>query len=112
MALAELELLPRIPWDQGFHAHWTPGEAGAQRRLEQFTADAIGRYTTQRDQPAASATSGLSPHLHFGELSPRSALAAAREAIPDCPGRDALAQQIEGVSRSLVTGLSARTVAA
>ncbi len=44
---------------------------------------------------------------HFEEL-----LAAAREAIPDCPGRDALAQQIEAVSRSLVTGLSARTVAA
>ena len=44
---------------------------------------------------------------HFEEL-----LEAARDAIPDCPGRDALAQQIEGVSRSLVTGLSARTVAA
>ena len=44
---------------------------------------------------------------HFEEL-----LAAARAAIPDCPGREALAQQIEGVSRSLVTGLSARTVAA
>lgn len=80
LALAELELLPRIPWDQGFHGHWTPGEPGAQRRLEQFAAGAIARYTTQRDQPAASATSGLSPHLHFGELSPRSALAAAREA--------------------------------
>ena len=44
---------------------------------------------------------------HFDEL-----LEAARDAIPDCPGRDALAKQIEGVSRSLVTGLSARTVAA
>ncbi len=44
---------------------------------------------------------------HFEEL-----LDAARDAIPDCPGRDALAKQIEGVSRSLVTGLSARTVAA
>ncbi|MCX7350432.1 MAG: polyprenyl synthetase family protein [Alphaproteobacteria bacterium] len=44
---------------------------------------------------------------HFEEL-----LEAARAAIPDCPGREALAQQIEGVSRSLVTGLSARTVAA
>lgn len=44
---------------------------------------------------------------HFEEL-----LAAAGAAIPDCPGRDALAQQIEAVSRSLVTGLTARTVAA
>lgn len=44
---------------------------------------------------------------HFEAL-----LEAARAAIPDCPGREALAKQIEGVSRSLVTGLSARTVAA
>jgi geranylgeranyl diphosphate synthase type II len=44
---------------------------------------------------------------HFEEL-----LAAARNAIPDCPGREALAQQIEGVSRSLVTGLSARSTVA
>jgi len=39
-------------------------------------------------------------------------LEAARNAIPDCPGREALAQQIEGVSRSLVTGLSARSTVA
>jgi geranylgeranyl diphosphate synthase type II len=44
---------------------------------------------------------------HFEEL-----LEAARNAIPDCPGREALAQQIEGVSRSLVTGLSSRSTAA
>jgi hypothetical protein len=39
-------------------------------------------------------------------------LEAARNSIPDCPGREALAQQIEGVSRSLVTGLSSRSTAA
>lgn len=80
LSLAALELLPRIPWDEGFYQHWTPGEAGARQRLEQFAAGAIGRYKEQRDQPAVLATSGLSPHLHFGELSPRSALLAAREA--------------------------------
>ncbi|ROH93440.1 deoxyribodipyrimidine photo-lyase [Stagnimonas aquatica] len=80
LSIAELNLLPRIPWDEGFYPHWTPGEAGARQRLEQFAASAIGRYKEQRDQPAVPATSGLSPHLHFGELSPRSALLAAREA--------------------------------
>ena len=44
---------------------------------------------------------------HFEEL-----LEAARNAIPDCPGREALAQQIEGLSRSLVIGLSARSTVA
>ena len=44
---------------------------------------------------------------HFEEL-----LDEAMAAIPPCPGADQLGKQIVGVSRSLVTGLSARTVAA
>ena len=44
---------------------------------------------------------------HFEEL-----LDEAMAAIPACPGRDQLGLQITGVSRSLVTGLSSRTVAA
>lgn len=44
---------------------------------------------------------------HFEEL-----LDEAMEAIPACPGREQLGMQITGVSRSLVTGLSSRTVAA
>lgn len=44
---------------------------------------------------------------HFEEL-----LAEAMAAIPPCPGAEQLGKQITGVSRSLVTGLSARTAAA
>ncbi|WP_421694612.1 polyprenyl synthetase family protein [Aestuariivirga sp.] len=44
---------------------------------------------------------------HFEEL-----LELARAAIPPCPGAEPLGRQIEAVSRSLVTGLSARTAAA
>lgn len=44
---------------------------------------------------------------HFEEL-----LDEAMAAIPACPGREQLGMQITGVSRSLVTGLSSRTVAA
>jgi geranylgeranyl diphosphate synthase type II len=44
---------------------------------------------------------------HFEEL-----LEEAMAAIPACPGREQLGMQITGVSRSLVTGLSSRTVAA
>jgi hypothetical protein len=39
-------------------------------------------------------------------------LAEALAAIPPCPGAVPLAHQIEAVSKSLVTGLSARTAAA
>ncbi len=69
--LADLKLLPRINWDQGFYPHWTPGAAGAQEALEQFTGAALEGYAGERDRPDRPGTSRLSPHLHFGELSPR-----------------------------------------
>lgn len=87
IAVEALALLPRIPWDGGFREHWQPGEAGALAALQRFAADPIRRYKEQRDLPAVPATSALSPHLHFGELSPRTALAAARDAAREAgPG--------------------------
>jgi deoxyribodipyrimidine photo-lyase len=70
----DLALLPRAPeprWDSGFDAHWQPGEAGAQALLEAFTDGALRGYAGQRDLPDRVGTSRLSPHLHFGEISPR-----------------------------------------
>ncbi len=71
LPLAALELLPRIAWADGLAASWQPGEAGAQELLEIFADDAIGDYAHARDLPARHGTSRLSPHLHFGEISPR-----------------------------------------
>lgn len=48
--------------------HWTPGEAGARERLAQLD---LTNYAEKRDIPALNATSLLSPHLRFGEVSPR-----------------------------------------
>lgn len=67
---------PRIPWDAGLRSTWTPGEAGAQGRLERFLDTTLADYTTGRDFPDRPGTSGLSPHLHFGELGPRQIAAA------------------------------------
>lgn len=66
-----LDLLPTIRWDTDFPTYWQPGEAGAQARLQQFVEQPIHRYDTDRDFPAINGTSGLSAHLHFGEISPR-----------------------------------------
>jgi len=71
MPLESLALLPRISWDSGLREAWTPGEQGAQEMLELFGDDAIGDYVQARDLPARHGTSRLSPHLHFGEISPR-----------------------------------------
>ncbi len=71
LILDDLKLLPTIPWDAEFGSAWTPGEEGAQKRLAQFAARSMADYAEGRDRPAEDGTSRLSPHLHFGELSPR-----------------------------------------
>jgi deoxyribodipyrimidine photo-lyase len=76
LSLDALKLLPTIAWDAAFPEHWTPGEAGALARLDGFVDDAVNHYRATRDLPAVPGTSGLSPHLHFGEISPQQALAA------------------------------------
>jgi deoxyribodipyrimidine photo-lyase len=79
--LAQLDLLPQKPdWADGLRASWTPGEAGARKRLGAFLATAIADYAAQRDHPARPSVSRLSPHLRFGEISPRQIVAAVREA--------------------------------
>lgn len=71
LPLAQLELLPRVDWAGGLRDTWQPGEAGAQELLEIFGDDAISDYAKARDLPGRHGTSRLSPHLHFGEISPR-----------------------------------------
>ena len=69
-ALEDWGLLPRAPdWAGGMRAEWTPGEAGACARLEAF-AEHAAKYAAARNLPAIEGTSRLSPHLHFGEISP------------------------------------------
>ncbi|HUO95894.1 MAG TPA: deoxyribodipyrimidine photo-lyase [Steroidobacteraceae bacterium] len=82
--LDALRLLPRVRWDGAFARLWRPGEAGALARLEAFVAEGLAGYAEWRDRPDLPATSRLSPHLHFGELSPRQVLAAV-----GAGGRDA-----------------------
>ncbi|MGN6479734.1 cryptochrome/photolyase family protein [Luteibacter sp.] len=70
VSIDSLGLLPELDWAKGFH-EWTPGEEGAQEMLSLFADDAVGHYSEGRDLPARHGTSRLSPHLHFGEISPR-----------------------------------------
>ena len=69
-ALKSWKLLPTRPnWAKGF-VDWTPGEKAAQDALYDFLDD-VGEYGTARDLPDRDGTSRLSPHLHWGEISPR-----------------------------------------
>ncbi|TXH04453.1 MAG: deoxyribodipyrimidine photo-lyase [Nevskiaceae bacterium] len=78
LPLNALGLLPKIAWDDGLYAYCRPGEAAALERLDRFCEERIARYSAQRDVPGVAATSGLSPYLHFGEISPRQIVARAQ----------------------------------
>jgi deoxyribodipyrimidine photo-lyase len=74
-------LLPKTPdWAGGLRETWTPGETAAQARLDRFVAGPLADYDRLRNRPDLDATSGLSPHLHWGEISPRQVWHAAEAA--------------------------------
>jgi deoxyribodipyrimidine photo-lyase len=92
LAIDSLGLLPSPPqprWDQGFWQYWQPGEAGASELLEAFVQGAANGYKEQRNFPDRTGTSRLSPHLHFGEISPQQIVARIRrEPWPQRVGPD------------------------
>lgn len=67
------------PEDSDWGAQWTPGEKGAEAALDTFLEEALAGYHRQRDIPGLRGTSRLSPHLHFGELSPHRVWHAVHE---------------------------------
>jgi deoxyribodipyrimidine photo-lyase len=71
LPLGTLGLKPEVDWAGGIRQSWQPGEAGAATSLRRFVVDAFDDYATHRNRPDVNGTSRLSPHLHFGELSPR-----------------------------------------
>ncbi|GAB3314117.1 cryptochrome/photolyase family protein [Haliea atlantica] len=85
--LEDWQLLPDKPnWAAGWETLWTPGEDGASERLARFLGERLEDYASGRDFPAQESTSRLSPHLHFGELSPRTLWHAVRAAAEQHPG--------------------------
>ena len=107
LALARARPAAGDSWDAAFCARTGhPGEAGAQRRLEEFCGEWLGRYDDGRNRPDLPGTSRLSPHLHFGEISPRQCLVAARNAVVDQP---AGARSRPTVSCARSAGASSRT---
>lgn len=85
-ALDSWRLTPRKPdWAGGMRKAWRPGEAGAHQLLETFLKSAIARYSDDRNRPDIRGTSRLSPHLHFGEISPRVCWLAAAAAAAKNP---------------------------
>ena len=72
VSLASLKLLPQKPdWAGGLRAAFSPGEAAARQRIGEFLDGGASDYAENRNRPDLPSTSRLSPHLRFGEISPR-----------------------------------------
>ncbi len=68
--LEDWRLLPKAPdWAGGFREDWRPGEAAAHDALDDFL-HRVADYEDDRNNPSVEGTSRLSPHLHWGEISP------------------------------------------
>jgi len=92
--LSDWQLLPTKPdWSGGIASTWTPGTAGATERLEHFMDAALANYSGDRDRPDLPGTSRLSPHLRFGELSPRQVWHAI-DARADGKGKEAFLREL------------------
>jgi deoxyribodipyrimidine photo-lyase len=70
--LSSWKLLPTRPdWAGGLRERWTPGEESARSTLSHWVGSGgLADYLTDHDLPGQDATSHLSPHLRFGEISP------------------------------------------
>ena len=63
-------LIPRHSWHKKFDKYWEPGEIGAQKKLRKFLDNGLIGYADGRNRPDLNNVSRLSPHIHFGEISP------------------------------------------
>ncbi|RZI47199.1 deoxyribodipyrimidine photo-lyase [Rickettsiales endosymbiont of Peranema trichophorum] len=74
--LADLQLLPQHPWYKNIQKIWDIGEVSAQSKLKSFMSNKLHGYKEGRNYPGNDYVSRLSPHLHFGEISPAQILKA------------------------------------
>ena len=70
LSVDQLELLPNNQWGAKLSLYWNIGELGAQKRFQIFTDEGLSQYKNGRNFPAKPFVSKISPHLHFGEISP------------------------------------------
>ncbi len=91
--LEQWNLVPQHPdWAWEFSSYWQPGETGARKNLAHFIETGLQSYQQARNEPACAGTSLLSPHLHFGELSPQQIWVAVQQAMLE-PGCDMVSAQ-------------------
>jgi len=71
-----------------------PGETAAELRLRDFIDGRLSRYADERNDPNSGAVSGLSPYLHFGQLSAQHAAFEAARSKASEANREAFVEEL------------------
>ena len=69
--LDTLKLLPNLSWADNIIKYWKVGEKNAHLKMTEFFKKGIDDYKEGRNFPFKKNVSRLSPHIHFGEISPK-----------------------------------------
>ena len=81
--IEDLGLLPLENWYKKLDNHWEIGEVAAKNKMHNFINTGLNGYKDQRNYPFKKNVSRLSPHLHFGEISPNQIWYEVVENIPN-----------------------------
>lgn len=76
----EAKKLPALDRTVSAVPGFTPGEKAAFKAMGRFISKGLARYDEYRNDPTKSGQSGLSPYLHFGQLSAQRLAYEARQA--------------------------------
>ena len=68
------------------------GASEGKRLLDTFIRDKLPRYAGQANDPGEDLSSGLSPYLHFGQISPLEVMAALKDESGE--NRDAFVEEL------------------
>jgi deoxyribodipyrimidine photo-lyase len=72
LSIEELHLLPVNRWYTKLSTYWVPGEKAAIAQMKRFLEEGLIGYIHNRDIPSLQGgVSRLSPHIAWGEISPR-----------------------------------------
>ena len=74
--------------------HFKPGEKAAQRVMESFLAERLDSYNTLRNDPTKTGVSGLSPYLHFGQISSQRVALEVEKANADPESKKAFLDEL------------------
>ncbi|MDD3246756.1 MAG: deoxyribodipyrimidine photo-lyase [Methanosarcina sp.] len=74
--------------------HFKPGEKAAQRVMKSFLEERLDSYNTLRNDPTKTGVSGLSPYLHFGQISAQRVALEVEKANTDPESKKAFLDEL------------------